>query len=460
MKKSYLGIFGLILTVGLSACSNPFAKPLTFEQAYEALMTNDTSLSLFKSLQDMKTTDQTSKVNASFTSAIGSGSVALDFSGKGTVWSGLLDSSSDGTMSFSADINAPIMGGAPENVKAGGKLDFKMVNGKIYVRVADIKASSANTTLSDQIGATVGMVNGTLWGKWIVIDIAKYESLMKSGAMSPLTVSEMYQLQKTWADLIKKYPILKNNGEITEGDKKGYAVSLNNENILSMYSELTKDPVILKLLQSPKEEDLKEIKSGLEETLKNVQLSGKLFSAGNDDITLAIDSLKFSPETSMVGTIAKKDSMSTAKLTISNSTPHWSGSGTDTWKVIIDLTGNSHSMTGKLDVVENEKILLTAQGGFGSKLDKNSMNLTGDIRVTGNFLGSLDTSHKDEFTLQFEQSVKIIPSFTIEIPEGARSIEEIMKSFGLEDPSSKRAPTIEGEEETGGVDYSLPEGAK
>lgn len=117
-------------------------------------------------------------------------------------------------------------------------------------------------------------------------------------------------------------------------------------------------------------------------------------------------------------------------------------------------------MTGKLDVVENEKILLTAQGGFGSKLDKNSMNLTGDIRVTGNFLGSLDTSHKDEFTLQFEQSVKIIPSFTIEIPEGARSIEEIMKSFGLEDPSSKRAPTIEGEEETGGVDYSLPEGAK
>lgn len=65
-------------------------------------------------------------------------------------------------MSFSADINAPIMGGAPENVKAGGKLDFKMVNGKIYVRVADIKASSANTTLSDQIGATVGMVNGTL----------------------------------------------------------------------------------------------------------------------------------------------------------------------------------------------------------------------------------------------------------------------------------------------------------
>lgn len=107
-------------------------------------------------------------------------------------------------------------------------------------------------------------------------------------------------------------------------------MSLNNENILSMYSELTKDPVILKLLQSPKEEDLKEIKSGLEETLKNVQLSGKLFSAGNDDITLAIDSLKFSPETSMVGTIAKKDSMSTAKLTISNSTPNWSGSGTDT----------------------------------------------------------------------------------------------------------------------------------
>ncbi len=54
------------------------------------------------------------------------------------------------------------MGGTPENVKAGGKIDFKMVNGKIYVRVADIKASSPNTTLSDQIGAGVGMVNGTL----------------------------------------------------------------------------------------------------------------------------------------------------------------------------------------------------------------------------------------------------------------------------------------------------------
>ncbi len=85
MKKSYLGIFGLILTIGLSACSNPFSKPLTFEQAYEALMVNNSSSSLFKSFQDMKTTEQTTKMNASFTSGIGSGSVVLDFSGKGTV---------------------------------------------------------------------------------------------------------------------------------------------------------------------------------------------------------------------------------------------------------------------------------------------------------------------------------------------------------------------------------------
>lgn len=241
--------------------------------------------------------------------------------------------------------------------------------------------------------------------------------MMGSGAMNSLTISEYYQLQKTGAALIKKYPILKNNGETAEGDKKGYAVSLNNENILSIYSELTKDPVILKLLQSPKEEDLKEIRSGLEETLKTLQLSGKLFSEGSDSIILTVDSLKFSPEANMTGTIVKKNGISTAKLTISNTTPNWSGSGIDTGKFIIDITGNALSMTGKLDVVENEKTLFTVHGGLRSKLDKNTINLTGDIRVTGDVPGSEGISSKGEFQLQFEQSIKAIPSFNIEIPE-------------------------------------------
>ena len=195
-------------------------------------------------------------------------------------------------MNFSGELNAPTFGKAQDSVKANGKIDLKIAGGNMYMHIDNIQASSPDTKLSDAIGAGVGMLNGVLGGKWIVVDLAKYESAAGSGSIDPMSVTELYTLQKTASDLLKKYPFLKNNGEITENGTKGYLVSFDNEHILTIYDELTKNPTVKKIMQDTSKGNMKDNRASLEKALKESSFSGKLLSKGKDDMTLKINTLK------------------------------------------------------------------------------------------------------------------------------------------------------------------------
>lgn len=70
------------MIVGLSACSNPFAKPLTFEQAYEGLFISSEAESILAQIGDMTHSEQNMKLGASFEGGIGSGNLSMEVTGK------------------------------------------------------------------------------------------------------------------------------------------------------------------------------------------------------------------------------------------------------------------------------------------------------------------------------------------------------------------------------------------
>lgn len=339
-------------------------------------------------------------------------------------------------MTLSGKLTMPIMGTEKDTIEANTKVDFKMVGGKIYVRLDALKASSPNAKLGDQIGAGLGVVNGALGGKWLVIDLAKYQAITESEMIDPLSIGELMSLQKTANELMKKYPFLKNNGEITEGNTKGFAVSLNTENILSFYTEITKNPSIKKMTKGMSEDEIKSNGLSLKESLDSVKFSGKLLPYGSDNIELVISELTIGNDVKTTGKIAKKDGKSNINLTANTARPNTDGSGSTKESVIIDMNGTIKDLNGTVRVLEGEKTILSLEAKIAGKVSTSGMQVSGDIRASGELPGSTDKNEKNELKIHFEQNTKSIPSFEVSIPEGARSIEEVMESFGLGVPSA------------------------